>query len=527
MKLLKLALLGPAVWASYSSISQNVQSIGKSLHRTSAQRLTEEQLDNSLNPSLATDEKTHTLKSTRSSLMPQNEGRCALHWSLCPNMCKVEYELKFKYEEIIGNKMKMYKNFKKEITEKRDAIVIDLKDKASQIFDWETEIGRNSLDLEKMEDAFLLEVSNDFNQADIVNGGLKGLKNAFQDLVIEYNELSVKISNAHNACEAMAPCMAVPICRLGAATGESCADIVNESMDKYDDGSDKNNAESGIYLIAPNNMEPRQVICHNDQLGGAYTVFQNRYNGSENFNRGWADYENGFGTAVHLNSPDCEVGEYWLGNKYIHAIQESKNGLRVDMTRATGERGMVTYSNFKVGDASTKYTLLKADGFRDDVCGVKVGNSLAGMNFGGQGYGNKDQSKTFHVGMKFSTFDNDNDRTRSVNCAKQDRSGWWFNNCSAANLNGWYHGGSYSASDTNTGEFDDGVLWNTWTNNKFEALVKTQMSMGQDRGFSPRECRGGYSGTNAAISASAEPATATDSYGGRGDYVTTAYYNYD
>jgi hypothetical protein len=56
--------------------------------------------------------------------MPQNEGRCALHWSLCPNMCKVEYELKFKYEEIIGNKMKMYKNFKKEITEKRDAIVI-------------------------------------------------------------------------------------------------------------------------------------------------------------------------------------------------------------------------------------------------------------------------------------------------------------------------------------------------------------------------------------------------------------------
>ena len=31
-----------------------------------------------------------------------------------------------------------------------------------------------------------------------------------------------------------------------------------------------------------------------------------------------------------------------------------------------------------------------------------------------------------HQGMKFSTFDNDNDRY-DRNCAKEDKCGWWFN----------------------------------------------------------------------------------------------------
>merc|ERR1711931_112581 len=74
---------------------------------------------------------------------------------------------------------------------------------------------------------------------------------------------------------------------------------------------------------------------------------------------------------------------------------------------------------------------------------------------------------------------------------QQDRSGWWFNSCSAANLNGYYHGGKYTAEETRTGEFDDGVLWNTWTNDKFEALTKTRMSVGQDKGYSTRICSAG------------------------------------
>ena len=51
----------------------------------------------------------------------------------------------------------------------------------------------------------------------------------------------------------------------------------------------------------------------------------------------------------------------------------------------------------------------------------------------------------------------------------------------------------YTPEQTRTGEFDDGVLWNSWTNDKFEALTKTRMSIGQDKGFSSRLCGGGSS----------------------------------
>merc|ERR1711892_1337585 len=187
------------------------------------------------------------------------------------------------------------------------------------------------------------------------------------------------------------------------------------------------------YLISPGGLEAKTAICENDQLGGSFTVIQNRKNGSEPFDRNWDDYKNGFGTVAALDSAACEEGEFWLGNEYIYAMQNkgAANALKIRMSRHDGQVGQVSYSNFKVASEREQYQLQRADGFKDDTCGVKVGNSLA-------------------------------------------------------NLNGFYHGGKYSAEETRTGEFDDGVLWNTWTNDKFEALTKTRMSFGQDKGFSSR-----------------------------------------
>ena len=36
--------------------------------------------------------------------------------------------------------------------------------------------------------------------------------------------------------------------------------------------------------------------------------------------------------------------------------------------------------------------------------------------------------------MKFSTPDNDNDKS-STNCAASIKSGWWYNNCHSININ--------------------------------------------------------------------------------------------
>jgi len=483
----------------------------------------EADIQNALN----SDDKAHkvlgnSFKSARSSLN-RNGGGCSLHWSLCPNMCQVEYELKYKLNEIRGNKMKKYKQFTDEMVEKRDEIIHDLKGKAAEVYDWENEVTRTSLDLERLEDAFILELQNDFKQAGIVNDGLKALADGFSDLSAEFTALSVKIGKAHIDCEEQAPCMAVPVCKLHAASGSSCADIVNKNIDKRD-GSSFNHANSGLYLISPAGLEPKVAICENDQMGGSFTVIQNRKNGTEDFERNWDDYKYGFGTVANLDAADCGEGEFWLGNEYIYAVQNKrdKTALRVSLSRHNGDKGVISYSNFKIAAERQKYQLQSADGFKDDECGVKVGNSLAGMNFGKQGYGRNDVAKTVHVGMKFSTPDQDNDQNKRANCAQQDRSGWWFNSCSAANLNGYYHGGKYTPEQTRTGEFDDGVLWNSWTNDKFEALTKTRMSIGQDKGFNTRLC-GGFSDGGSDYATEGTPVQGGGNDGGYDDYYS---YNY-
>jgi len=264
-------------------------------------------------------------------------------------------------------------------------------------------------------------------------------------------------------------------------------------MDTDSAGDAKNHALSGYYLIQPAaNLPPKPIICRNDILGGSFTVVQNRFDGSENFDRNWADYKMGFGMAADFNSPACDEAEFWLGNEYLFNIQgsrQNKNALVVDMGRVNGQSALVKYGNFEIGNERSGYQLRAADEFSDDECGAKVGNSLAGSDFGDQGYGQADKRKTNHIGMKFSTKDRDNDKARA-SCASQDRSGWWFNNCSAANLNGIFHGGKYSQKDTATGEFDDGILWNSWTQDKWEALVKTQMAIGQDKGAMLSVCDG-------------------------------------
>ena len=73
-----------------------------------------------------------------------------------------------------------------------------------------------------------------------------------------------------------------------------------------------------------------------------------------------------------------------------------------------------------------------------------------------------------HLGMKFSTKDEDNDLDR-VSCAVAYKGGWWYNKCHMSNLNGKYLNGTHAS-------YADGVNWRTWKG-YYYSLKYTEMKM--------------------------------------------------
>nr|XP_034328009.1 ryncolin-1-like [Crassostrea gigas] len=162
----------------------------------------------------------------------------------------------------------------------------------------------------------------------------------------------------------------------------------------------------GVYTIYPDMKTKKLVYCDMTTDGGGWTVIQRRIDGSVDFYRSWQSYKTGFGKPP---------GEYWLGNEDIHFLtSRTKQEIRVDLQKFSGEKAYAKYSTFTVGSESQKYKLT-VGGYSGTA-----GNSLAA-----------------HNGMKFTTKDQDND-TWNKNCGVNFQGGWWFKDCISAFLNGPY-----------------------------------------------------------------------------------------
>ncbi|XP_063059733.1 microfibril-associated glycoprotein 4-like [Engraulis encrasicolus] len=184
---------------------------------------------------------------------------------------------------------------------------------------------------------------------------------------------------------------------------------------------------SGIYNIFPGGpAAPLQVYCDMTRDGGGWTVFQRRKDGSVNFYRRWDLYKQGFG--------DIKT-EFWLGLDSIALLtMRKKNELRVDMEDWDDNEAYAQYSSFSVDPEMLDYTL-------------HLGPYLRG---------NAGDALKKHNGMKFSTYDKDQDTHDENNCASHHMGGFWYANCNDANPNGLYIPDSASPHNNVY------VSWNSW-----------------------------------------------------------------
>ena len=143
--------------------------------------------------------------------------------------------------------------------------------------------------------------------------------------------------------------------------------------------------------------------------GGGWIVIQkNKKDSLVNFNKNWTDYEEGFG---NLNT------EFWYGLSAIHCLtQRGQWEMRVDYQKNDKTWSYLHYNQFSVESASEEYPL-----------------TVGGFTGVGTDWFNE-QSRP-HNGMKFSTPDNDNDKSSGSNCAAAYKSGWWHNDCYHININ--------------------------------------------------------------------------------------------
>ena len=148
--------------------------------------------------------------------------------------------------------------------------------------------------------------------------------------------------------------------------------------------------------------------------GGGWLVVQRRQDGSVDFNRGWVEYEEGFGNLT---------GEFWYGLHPLHCLtSQGQWKLRVDFTFTNGTKSYLSYNNFAVGPANSQYQL-----------------SISGYT----GLINDPLTRVPLNGMKFTTKDRDNDAHGGGNCATEydgkNVGGFWHNSCSLIHPNHQYN----------------------------------------------------------------------------------------
>ncbi|XP_008425350.1 angiopoietin-related protein 5 [Poecilia reticulata] len=231
--------------------------------------------------------------------------------------------------------------------------------------------------------------------------------------------------------------------------GRDCSDIKESLMSVVP------KIPSGIYIIHPEETDSSfEVFCEMDYMEGGWTVMQRRTDGLNDFKRSWADYLDGFGNLA---------GEHWLGLKKVFHIVNQKDArfqLHIALVSNNDVTSYASYDDFRL-DNETQF-------FR-----IHLGRYAGSAGDAFRGYEQEQNQDT----APFSASDVDNDgcnpscsfanRTVESCSILHNHTGWWFNQCGLANLNG-----SPEDGEQNQGKRTR-ILWDTWRQSGVPYAIKS------------------------------------------------------
>ena len=137
-------------------------------------------------------------------------------------------------------------------------------------------------------------------------------------------------------------------------------------------------------------------------------LIQQNVDGSNFFNRSWAEFKVGFNDTR---------GNYWIGNERLSQLTHGRYKLRFELqARDNSSWYWAEYSTFIVYDESRNYEL-----------------SVSGYS------GNAGDALGVQDRMMFTTYDRDNDQwtdsNKDDNCAVYNGGGFWYRGCSWCRVN--------------------------------------------------------------------------------------------